>query len=287
MAERVCIITGASSGIGRAAACELARGGLALGLVCRSPSRGEDAVAAIRSATGNDDVELFVADLAVQDEIRRVAAEILERYPAIHVLLNNAGVMHMRRTETPDGIESTFAVNHLAYFLLTQLLLDRLRASAPARIVNVASDAHRFGQLDLDDLEYRRRRFRPMQVYGSSKLLNILWTYELARRLEGSGVTANCLHPGGVNTGLGDQNAGPLYLLGKLVKIFMRTPERGAETSVYLCRSPEVEGVSGRYFADCRERRSSPIAHDRDAARRLWEQSERLTGVSPPAGRGR
>lgn len=277
MRGRVCIVTGATSGIGRATALELARRGASLGLVARKRERAEDTAAAIREAAANPDVEVFLADLAVQEQIRSVASELLGRYPRIHVLVNNAGVMCTSFGETPDGIETTFAVNHLAYFLLTQLLLDRLRESAPARVVSVASDAHRFGRLDLDDPETRHRRYRGMRVYGASKLANIAWNAELARRLAGSGVTANCCHPGGVNTGLGDQNGPVLKWLGKLAKVFMRTPEKGAETSVWLASAPELEGVSGGYYADCRPRVPIDQARDPEVGRRLWELSERLT----------
>jgi NAD(P)-dependent dehydrogenase (short-subunit alcohol dehydrogenase family) len=279
MPERVCVLTGATSGIGRAAASALARQGFSLGLVCRSREKGERAAAEIRAETGRDDVAVFVADLGERAAVRRVAAELCGRYPRIDVLLNNAGLVNLRREETPDGLEATFAVNHLAYFLLTELLLDRLRESAPARIVSVASDAHRFGRLDLDDLEYRRRPYKGMQVYGSSKLLNILWSQELARRLAGSGVTANCLHPGGVNTGLGDNNNRVLALLGKVVKRFMRTPEQGADTAVWLATAPELEGVSGRYFADRKERQPSAAARDPEAAATLWQISEERARV--------
>jgi NAD(P)-dependent dehydrogenase (short-subunit alcohol dehydrogenase family) len=225
-------------------------------------------------------VELFVADLGVQADVRRAAGEILARFPRLDVLLNNAGVFQTRFVETVDGIETMLAVNHLAYFLLTELLRERLAASAPARIVSVASDAHRFARLDLDDLEFRSRPFAAMRVYGTSKLLNVMWNAELARRLEGSGVSANCLHPGGVNTGLGDQNGGMLAQVGGLVKRFLRSPDKGAETSVHLATAPQLVDVSGRYFANCRERRPSAAARDASAQARLWELSEALVSRS-------
>jgi NAD(P)-dependent dehydrogenase (short-subunit alcohol dehydrogenase family) len=279
MPSKVCVLTGATSGIGRAAASALARQGYALALVCRSREKGERTAAELRTETPGAAVSLFLADLGEQADVRRVAGELLAALPRIDVLLNNAGIVNLAREETPDGREATFAVNHLAYFLLTDLLLERLRASAPARIVSVASDAHRFGRLDLDDLEYRRRRYRSMQVYGSSKLLNILWNQELARRLAGSGVTANCLHPGGVNTGLGDNNNRVIATVGRLVKRFMRTPEQGADTAVWLATAPELEGVTGKYFADRKERQPSAPARDPANARRLWEISERLVSA--------
>jgi NAD(P)-dependent dehydrogenase (short-subunit alcohol dehydrogenase family) len=279
MRGRTCVVTGATSGIGRAAARELARRGARVVVVARSREKGEAALEELR-AVGEAEPELLLADLSSQAQIRRVAAEILERCPRIDVLLNNAGVVNLSRTETEDGLETVFAVNHLAYFLLTLLLLERLKETPGARVVNVASEAHRFGRLDWDDL-MSERSFRTMRTYGRSKLANILFTRELARRLEGSGVTVNCLHPGGVATGLGSNNAPWIqWLLMTLGRPFLRSPEKGAETAVHLAVSPEVEGVSGRYFADRRERRPSRDARDDAAARRLWELSERLTGLA-------
>src|SRR5438128_9940864 len=278
MQERVCIVTGASSGIGKAAARELARTGATVALVCRNSGRAEAARAEIQTATGNEAVEVLLADLSSQAEIRRLVQELLDRYPQIHVLINNAGVLNRKRTTTVDGIETVFAVNHLAYFLLTHLLVARLRASAPARIVNVASDAHRFGRIDLGDLGHARR-YRAMRVYGTSKLANILFTYELARRLDGTGVTANCLHPGAVATGLGRNNGRLATAVTRLLRPFFRTPEQGAATAIYLASSPAVEGVSGKYFVDCREARSSGVSYDESLARRLWDASARLSGI--------
>ena len=282
MTGRVCVVTGASSGIGRATAGALRRMGATLALVCRDRGRGEEALAGLRAERGEAAVALFLADLSSQADIRRLAAELCERYPAIHVLVNNAGVVNLRRSTTVDGIEAVFAVNHLAYFLLTHLLLDRLRGSAPARIVNVASDAHRFGTLDLDDLDHARR-YRAMRVYGASKLANILFTYELARRLDGTGVTANCLHPGAVATRLGQNNGRLATAITRLLRPFFRTPEQGAATAIYLASSPAVEGLSGKYFVDCREARSSRTTYDTELARRLWDASARLTALEPGA----
>ena len=274
------MITGATAGIGRATAFALARHGFRLGLVCRNRAKGEALAEALRAEAGAGDVALFVADLGVQADVRHAAGEILAGFPHLDVLLNNAGVFQTRFEETADGIESTLAVNHLAYFLLTDLLRERLVASAPARIVSVASNAHRFARLDLDDLEFRKRRFRSMRVYGTSKLLNVMWNAELARRLEGTGVSANCLHPGGVNTGLGDQNGALLARVGGLVKRFLRSPDKGAETSVHLASAPQLADVSGRYFADCRQRRPSAAARDPAAQARLWGLSEALVARS-------
>jgi len=270
------LITGATAGIGRVTALELARLGAKVFLVARDPARGEGLAREIREAGGA--AEVLVADLASQRSIRDLAAGFLARDEPLHVLVNNAGVFELSRKVTVDGIENVFAVNHLAYFLLTLLLLDRLRASAPARIVNVASDAHRWGTIDFDDLE-GERSYRSMRIYGRSKLANILFTYELARRLEGTGVTVNCLHPGGVATSLGSQNGRVARALIALLRPFMRTPSDGAKTSVHLASSPEVTNVSGKYFADCRERRSSRESNDPEIARRLWETSARMTGA--------
>jgi NAD(P)-dependent dehydrogenase (short-subunit alcohol dehydrogenase family) len=277
---RVCMVTGATSGIGKAAATELARMGARLVLVARDRGRAERTVEEIADASKNRDLEVMLADLSSRDQVRRLAADFLATGKALHVLLNNAGVLMFRREETADGIETTFAVNHLAYFLLTNLLLERLKASAPARIVNVASDAYAYarGRLDFDDLE-SRRHYRPMQVYGKSKLANILFTRELARRLDGTGVTANALHPGFVGSNFA-RNNGLLASIGMLVaRPFARSPAKGAETAVYLCSSPDVEGVSGKYFFDEKEKWPKRYAQNDEDARRLWEVSERMTGV--------
>jgi NAD(P)-dependent dehydrogenase (short-subunit alcohol dehydrogenase family) len=272
------VITGATSGIGRAAATALARAGARLMLVARDPARAAAAVEAIGQATGNRDAIVVLGDLAVQRSVRAVAEEIRARVPRVDVLLNNAGVFNLRYTTTPDGIETTFAVNHLAYFMLTLLLREALAAAGAARVVNVASDAHRWGRLDFDDLGHARR-YRAMRVYGQSKLCNILFTYELARRLAGSGITANCLHPGAVATGLG-RNNGRLATVGtKLLAPFFRTPEAGADTAVHLATAPELATTTGTYFANRRPRRSSAVTYDAAVQRRLWEVSEAMTGV--------
>lgn len=281
MAGRVCLVTGATNGIGRAAAFALGRRGASLVLVARSRQRGERTVAALREATGAGDVTLLLADLTSQAEIRRLAAEFLALGRPLHVLLNNAGVILRRREETVDGIEATFAVNHLAYFLLTSLLLGRLRESAPARIVNVASDAHAQagGRLDFDDLE-SRRRYGAMRVYGKSKLANLLFTRALARRLEGTGVTVNAVHPGFVGSNFARNNGWAAALGMTLLRPFARSPEKGAETVVWLCTAPELTGVSGRYFHDLREHAPRPFATNDADAERLWEVSARMTGLA-------
>jgi NAD(P)-dependent dehydrogenase (short-subunit alcohol dehydrogenase family) len=250
-------------------------------LVARDLGRAEETRAEIARETPGADVRMLRADLSSQADVRRAAAEFLATGEPLHVLLNNAGVMQLARSETADGIETTFAVNHLAYFLLTNLLLERIRESAPARIVNVASDAHRMGgALDFDDLG-AAKRYSAMAVYGRSKLANVLFTRELARRLAGSRVTVNAVHPGVVRTGLGQNNDAPiLKFLTSLARPFFRSPEKGAETSIWACTAPELEDVTGRYFSDRREQQPHANALDAAAALRLWEASAKLVGLA-------
>jgi NAD(P)-dependent dehydrogenase (short-subunit alcohol dehydrogenase family) len=284
MAGRVCAITGASSGLGYETALALARQGATVALLCRSTERGERARARIAAATASEDLHVIACDHANLDTVRAAAGELLARFDALHVLVNNAGLMLMQRRITVDGLEETFQVNHLGAFLLTDLLRERLVASAPARVITVSSLAHRAARIDFDDLQ-SERLYDGFYVYGRSKLANVLFTYELARRLEGSGVTANTLSPGLVRTGFGHNN-------GRVARVFMTlsqlppisaSPRRGARTQVWLATSPAVEDVSGRYFARCRARRSSRISYDRDAQRRLWEASEMLLSRSGDA----
>ncbi|MEJ7735283.1 MAG: SDR family NAD(P)-dependent oxidoreductase [Polyangiaceae bacterium] len=245
----------------------------------RDAGRGAAALGEVHSEIPGADVSLALCDFASQHAVRRLGAELLERCPKLHVLVNNAGAILGERALTEDGIEATFAVNHLGYFLLTELLLDRLRASAPARVVVVASEAHRSGHIDFDDLR-AERGYSPMRVYGTSKLANIAFTRELARRLEGSGVTANCAHPGVVATNFG-ASGGALIRFGiRLVRPFFRTEAQGADTLIWLASSPDAEGVSGKYFIDRREKRPSREASDDEVARRLWAASERLVAPS-------
>jgi NAD(P)-dependent dehydrogenase (short-subunit alcohol dehydrogenase family) len=279
---KVVLITGGTSGIGKAAATALAGMGATVVITGRNEERGKRALQEIREESGNDGVELILADLTVQDEVRRLAEELRERHNQLEVLVNNAGLVLSERTETPDGIETQLAINHLAPFLLTNLLLDLLKESAPSRIVTVSSDAHRWAKIDLDDLQ-SRKRYRGMQVYGKTKLANIMFTYELAERLEGTGVTANCMHPGGVNTNFGNNQGGPMNLLFRLFKPFMRSPEQGADTLIYLASSPEVEGMTGKYLADRKVKAASDAAYDETTRKRLWEASEELTGLKVTA----
>ncbi|HEU0302468.1 MAG TPA: SDR family oxidoreductase [Longimicrobium sp.] len=281
MEGRVCVVTGATSGgIGQATAAELARRGATVVLVARSRERAERTREAVMRPGGRGRVSIVLADLAVQAQVRAAAAEILERWPAVHVLVNNAAVYTPRRRETPDGIELQLAVNHLAPFLLTRLLLDRLRASAPARVVTVSSTAHRHARLRWDDLGMRKGWYFGFGQYSNTKLCNILFTRELARRVPAAEVTASTMHPGVVGTALLLDGLGPLRLL----KPFFLTPEQGARTAIHLAASPEVAGVTGAYFQQERESHPSPAALDDDAARRLWEISEEMTGVGPSPG---
>jgi retinol dehydrogenase 12 len=281
LAGKTCLVTGATNGIGRASARALARMGAKLFLVARDPRRAEETLAELARESAGADARVILADLSRQADVRRAAAEFLATGEPLHLLLNNAGVVQLARGETADGIETTFAVNHLAYFLLTNLLLERIRASAPARIVVVASDAYKIGgPLDFDDLG-SAKRYSAMAVYGRSKLANLLFTRALARRLEGTGVTVNALHPGAVRTGLGQNNDAPiLKMLMSVLRPFFRSPERGARTSVWACSARELDGVTGRYFANCREREPSALARDDESAERLWDASAKLVGLA-------
>ena len=278
MDGRVVLITGGTSGIGKAAATALANMGAEVVITGRNKEKGEGVVEEIRRESGNDKVSFMSADLAVQAEVRRLAEEFKASHDRLDVLVNNAGLVQSKRTETPDGIETTLAINHLAPFLLTNLLLDLLKRSAPSRVITVASSAERFGKMDLDDLQ-SERRYRAFPVYGKTKLANIMFTYELAERLEGTGVTANCVHPGGVNTGFAENNRSPMTLLFRAFKPFMRSPEQGADTVVYLAASPDVEGMNGRYLSDRKVTSSSKESYDEDLRKKLWEASEELTGL--------
>lgn len=283
MRGRVCIVTGGSSGIGKETALGLARQGATVIVVARDRSRGEAAVEEIKARSGNDGIELLLADLSSQASVRQLAGTLLGREQPLHVLVNNAGGVFSQRTLSPDGIELTWALNHLAYFLLTNLLLDRLKASGTperrARIVNVSSVAQRAGHIDFDDLE-RGRRYRAFDAYSQSKLANIIFTYELVRRLAGTNVTANCVHPGLVASGFGLNNSGWLSAGLRLVRPFARTVEQGADTSIYVASSPALEGVSGKYFVDRKPARSVRESYDEVVAHRLWQVSAGMTGLA-------
>jgi len=276
MTGKVCLVTGANSGIGKITATELARMGAHVVMVCRDRSRGEAALAEIKQTTGNHSTELMLCDLSSQADIRRFVDEFKATHERMDVLVNNAGVYLRKRTVTVDRIEATFAINHLGYFLLTNLLLDLLKQSAPSRIVNVSSDAHAHGHINFDDLQ-GEHGYGGVKAYCHSKLANILFTRELARHLAGTRVTANCLHPGAVATGLFRALPKPIEAIVKLVTM---SPEKGAQTSIYLASSPAVEQVTGKYFAKCAEARPSPEAQNDEIAHRLWAESARLTGLT-------
>lgn len=280
MQGKVCIVTGANSGIGKATTMGLAQMGATVVMVCRDQSKGEEVQNEIKEKSGNDSIDLILADLASQASIRQLAEDIQQRYQQLHVLINNAGIVNLTRRETPDGFEVMFAVNYLAPFLLTNLLLEKLKASAPARIVNVSSDSHEAGYIRMDDLQ-SEKQYKFMRSYGQSKLALVLFTYELARRLQGTGVTANCLHPGFTATNIGQNGVGTVGR--NIVKlIFSRlgiSPEEGARTSIYLASSPEVEGVTGKYFTKSIPVRSAPISYDETLQHQLWEETTKLVNL--------
>jgi NAD(P)-dependent dehydrogenase (short-subunit alcohol dehydrogenase family) len=280
------VITGATNGIGLAGAERLAELGANLAIVARSEERAAAARDRIARAGGGAEVDVLLADLAAQASVRRLAGEILDRYPRIDVLINNAGAINEKRRLTEDGVELTWAVNHLAPFLLTTLLLDRLKASAPARIITTSSDAHQSakGGIPFEDLNAERSwGMRGFRRYGETKLANILFTLELGRRLEGTGVTANCFHPGLVATGF-NRNNSPLMTVAMLIaRPFSRSPAKGAETLVWLADSPGVSEENGGYFVDKRRATPTPYGQDEEAARRLWDISEQQTRASATA----
>lgn len=273
---RICLITGATSGIGQAAALGLALQGANVVIVGRDKLKCITTADTIRRQSGNHTIDYLVADLASQQAIRRLAHEFLQRYDRLDVLINNAGTNRLVRQLSPDGIELVFATNHLSHFLLTHLLLDRLKQSAPSRIVVVSSYYHRQARLD-----FERLQAGGLNAYPLSKLANLLFTYELARRLEGSGITVNALNPGLVRTHIGQDIPGLASVVMRLMNHFAGiSVEEGAKTSIYLATSPEVEGVSGKYFQKCEPIKSSPVSYDRAAAERLWKISEELTGIA-------
>jgi NAD(P)-dependent dehydrogenase (short-subunit alcohol dehydrogenase family) len=278
MKGKTVVITGGTSGIGEVAALELAQMGARIVLVGRDKPRAQTTLARLRERGPGLAHTVHYADLTRLAEMKRVAAQIAGAEPRIDVLINNAGAMFAARRVTEDGLERTFALNHMAYFVVTAGLRERLTASAGARIVNTASDAHRGAMLDFDNLQ-SEKGFGAMQAYGRSKLCNILFTRELARRLHGTGVTANCLHPGFVATRFGDQSGGLISHIVWLAKYFAIPPTEGAKTVVYLASSPEADGVSGKYFYKCRATTPSPAAEDDQAASALWERSVELAGV--------
>jgi NAD(P)-dependent dehydrogenase (short-subunit alcohol dehydrogenase family) len=273
MDGKVCMITGANSGIGLSTAKGLAKLGATLILVCRNKEKGDKALREIQYETQNDKIDLLLADLSSQKSVRDLASSFKTKYDKLDVLINNAGTYCTKRTFTEDGIETTFAVNHLAYFLLSNLLLDDLKASSSSRIIIVSSGLERQGKINFDDLQCEKGYFFGYRAYSQSKLANILFTYELAHRLAGTRITVNCLHPGFVKTNLIRTRRLITFLLSPL----QITPEKGAETSIYLASSAEVEGITGKYFASKKETKSSKGSYDESISKRLWEVSAELT----------
>jgi retinol dehydrogenase 14 len=279
MTGKTVLITGGTGGIGKATAIGLAQSGARVGIVGRDRARAEAAAADIRSRSGNPAVDVFAADMSSQAEVRRLAAAVLEAYPRLDVLVNNVGGFWEHRHVTADGLERTFAVNHLAPFLLTDLLRERLVASGSARVVTVSSGAQSMGRMDFDDLQ-GERDYSGQRAYNQSKLANVMFTYELARRLEGTGVTATVLHPGVTRTNFSAEDQPRwMEIMGPVGRPFMKSPARGAVTPVYLASSPEVEGVTGQYFANRKPKKSSKASYDAAAASRLWRVSAELVGL--------
>ncbi len=283
IAGKTCMITGSNSGIGKATAVALAGMGASVIMVCRDRTKGEAARRDVIAKSGakEEGVSLMLADLASLSSVRQLANDFLSRNQRLHVLINNAGLILGERTVTQDGFETTFEVNYLSHFLLTNLLLDAIRGAAPSRIINVSSDAHLSGHIDFDDLQ-GEKKYGATRSYSQSKLAQVLFTRELARRLQGTGVTVNCLHPGVVATNWGRHAVGAMSLGIRLASPFMASPEKGASISIFLASSPEVAGVTGKYFAKKRETNSSAESKDDAEALKLWNVSLALAGV--PAG---
>lgn len=281
MNRKTAVVTGANAGMGRVTALELAQQGFQVVLVCRNARKGEAALHDIRRKAGHDAVHLVPCDLSAQADIHRAAAEIRERFPTLDVLVNNAGALNGTYTETVDGLETTWAVNHLAYFLLTNLLLDALKAAPSARIVNLASEAERIGKIHWDDPNLRRD-YSAIKAYAQSKLANLLFTNALAKGLAGSRVTVNAVHPGGVRSEFGKTSGGWAGAAFRAMSPFFRSPEKGAETGLWLASSPEAEGLSGRYFYDKKPISAQAIAYDAAAQQRLWDLSNAQTKTNFP-----
>ena len=283
MNKKICIVTGGTSGIGWVTACRLAQWGATVLLIGRDLQRGWAAEERIQHEFGNQNVKFFQMDLSVQDQIRQFVAAFHQGYDRLDLLVNNAGITLLTRRLSVDGVEMTFAVNHLGHFLLTNLLLDTLKESAPSRVINVSSGSHRGAQIDFNNLR-GETGYKGLQAYGQSKFANVLFTYALARRMENTGVTVNAVHPGFVLTNLGRDNG---WLIHNIIRLVMRfggiAAEEGAETLIYLASSPEVEKVTGKYFHKMKPVETSPQSYDHDTALRLWEISEELTGLGPPS----
>jgi len=280
--QKVCLVTGANSGIGKEIALGLAASGAHVIMVCRNSKKGQAVLDEIKTISGSTSIDLLIADLSSQTEIRSLAKTIHDRYSTLHVLINNAGLVNSKKILSVDGIEMTLATNHLAPFLLTSLLMDLLKNSVPARIVNISSAVHKWAKLDLDDLQYEHRKYQGLRAYAQSKLLMNMVTFELARRLNGTGITVNCIHPGAVKTGLGSNNAHNiiLKLADRAIKFFFITPQQAAQASLYLSLSPEMENITGKYFVKDKSVPASSISYDPVLAKKTWEISERLCGLT-------
>ena len=273
---KVCMVTGATAGIGIVTAKALAQQGATVIVAGRNKEKSVSTVDQIRKETGNHDVEYILADLSVQKEVRKLSDDFKSKFKRLDILVNNAGAVFDKRFETADGLEMTFALNHLSYFLLTDLLLDTIKASVPSRIINVSSDAHKGAKINFDDIQ-GKKKYGAMRAYGQSKLANILFTYELARKLEGSGVTSNALHPGFVASSFGSNMRGAFRLILRFLQLFAMSSENGAETSIYLATSPDVANINGKYFVKKKEVRTSVESYDKNVGEKLWEVSEELT----------
>jgi NAD(P)-dependent dehydrogenase (short-subunit alcohol dehydrogenase family) len=284
MSGKICMVTGATSSIGEVTARELARLGATVIVVGRNPGKSAVTVNRIKQQTGNPNVEFVLADLSSQREIRQLAQQFRSRYQYLHVLVNNAGAVFTKRQESVDGIEMTFAINYLGHFLLTNLLLDVLQASAPSRIINVSADVqhHKVTKIDFDDLQ-RKKKYRFWDVYMQTKLADWMFTYELAQWLKGTSVTANALHPGVLSSNLGMNNKGILILIWRLIKplvnVVLTSPEKGAQTMIYLAASPEMEGITGEFFMKQKAIESYKVFISKDSTSRLWQVSAKLTGL--------
>jgi NAD(P)-dependent dehydrogenase (short-subunit alcohol dehydrogenase family) len=282
MDGKTVLITGATNGIGKAAALELAKKGATVVIVGRNPAKTTETAAEIKAASGNPNVAMIVADLSSMAEVRKVAGTFKANHSRLDVLINNAGGVFTTRQETVDGYEMTFAFNHLAYFLLTNLLLDTLKASREARIISVSSGAHNNGRINFDDINAKNGY--NTNAYDDSKLANLLFTYELARCLQGSSVTANALHPGFVATGFGNNTTGLMKFAIRLLKPFMLKPEQGADTIIYLASSPQVANINGKYWYKRKAIPSSSASYDEAAQKKLWAVSEQMTGLGETIG---
>jgi len=281
MKEKVCVVTGSNSGIGKETATELANMGATVVMVIRNRERGEAARVEIIKKTGNSSTDLMICDLSSMESIRQFAEAFKKKYDRLHVLINNAGAVFEDRQVTIDGFERTLAVNYLAPFLLTHELLPLLQSSAPSRVINITSGLHTAGKIDFDDLQ-SKKKYNSTTAYANAKLMVVMFTYELARRLEGTFVTVNVVHPGFVATNLG-RNTGSIRssIMFTLMRPFQISSKKGAETSVYLASSSEVEGLTGRYFKRKQESTSSPASYDKQMQKRLWDATIELLGLSP------